>query len=132
MNDEVYKFLQGYNSEVRDLALRVREVVLRIMPSAEEKVYTGWQTIGYSHSGGTSDHAGGSAAQAACLFGHQTERALAHRQLSGRHAPLGRRSAAVRKFFLYRGPALADGSARPWRVADEHARTGGAAAGGRA
>ena len=25
MNDEVYKFLQGYNGEVRDLALRVRE-----------------------------------------------------------------------------------------------------------
>ena len=52
MNDEVSKFLQGYNGEVRDLALRVRELVLKTMPSAQEKVYTGWQTIGYSHSGG--------------------------------------------------------------------------------
>ena|SRR5438105_1938965 len=52
MNDEVNKFLQGYNGEVRDLALRVRELVLKTVPSAQEKVYTGWQTIGYSHSGG--------------------------------------------------------------------------------
>ena len=51
MNEDVYKFLQGYNTEVRDLTLRVRELVLKTVPAAEEKVYTGWQTIGYSHSG---------------------------------------------------------------------------------
>lgn len=52
MSDEANKFLQGYDTEVRDLALRVRELVLKTVPTAEEKVYTGWGTIGYSHRGG--------------------------------------------------------------------------------
>jgi|SRR5919204_6231158 hypothetical protein len=52
MSNEVYRFLDGYSAEVRELALRVRELILKTVPKADEKVYTGWGTIGYSHSGG--------------------------------------------------------------------------------
>ncbi len=52
MSNDVTRFLDGYHADVRDLALKMRETILKSVPNAREKIYTGWQTIGYSHNGG--------------------------------------------------------------------------------
>ena len=40
-------FLSGYSDEIREVAERLREVVLEAVPEAIERVRTGWQLIGY-------------------------------------------------------------------------------------
>jgi hypothetical protein len=47
MPDEFRSFLKAYPPEVRDLALSARELVLRLVPNAEEKVLRPWKTIAY-------------------------------------------------------------------------------------
>jgi len=40
-------FLKGYSPQVREIAVRAREVILSVMPDATEKVYPGWKVIQY-------------------------------------------------------------------------------------
>jgi DNA transformation protein len=41
------QILEGYSSEVRELAERLRRIVLEEAPDAEEAGYVGWRLIGY-------------------------------------------------------------------------------------
>jgi Domain of unknown function (DU1801) len=41
-------FLKGYSPQVREIAVRAREVILSVMPDAAEKVYPGWKVIQYA------------------------------------------------------------------------------------
>ena len=50
MADELQSFLKAYSSEVRDLALGARELVLRLVPKAQEKVHRPWKTVAYGLS----------------------------------------------------------------------------------
>ena len=52
MSTDVQKLLGKYSPEVRELALKVRELIENLVPDAQEKVYSGWKTIGYSFDGG--------------------------------------------------------------------------------
>lgn len=45
---DVEEFLSDYSSEVQDLVMNVRALVLDVVPDANEKVYTGWKNIGYA------------------------------------------------------------------------------------
>ena len=49
--DEVESFLGRYDPAVRDVALRLRTMVLRAVPDAEEKVHLPWKTIAYGRGG---------------------------------------------------------------------------------
>ncbi len=40
-------FLKGYPPQVREIAVKAREVILSVMPGATEKVYPGWKVIQY-------------------------------------------------------------------------------------
>jgi len=40
-------FLKGYPPPVREIAVKAREVILSVMPTATEKVYPGWKVIQY-------------------------------------------------------------------------------------
>jgi len=40
-------FLKGYSPQVREIAVRAREVILSVLPDATEKVYPGWKVIQY-------------------------------------------------------------------------------------
>jgi hypothetical protein len=51
----IQQLLKGYDPQVRELALAARELVLKIAPEAREKVYLGWQNVGYSMGGGRKD-----------------------------------------------------------------------------
>ena len=50
MPDEFRSFLDSYAPQVRNLALDARELVLRLVPNAEEKVLRPWKTIAYGLS----------------------------------------------------------------------------------
>jgi len=41
-------FLKGYSPQVREIAVRAREVILSVLPDATEKVYPGWKVIQYA------------------------------------------------------------------------------------
>jgi Domain of unknown function (DU1801) len=41
-------FLKGYSPQVREIAVKAREVILSVMPDATEKVYPGWKVIQYA------------------------------------------------------------------------------------
>jgi len=41
-------FLKGYSPQVREIAVKAREVILSVMPDAAEKVYPGWKVIQYA------------------------------------------------------------------------------------
>jgi hypothetical protein len=47
VNAEVRELLGRYDPDVRDIALRLRELVLEAVPDAEEIVHSRWKTIGY-------------------------------------------------------------------------------------
>ena len=47
--DEVRGYLRETHPEQAELALWVRDVVLRADPELSERVYRGWQGIGYHH-----------------------------------------------------------------------------------
>lgn len=40
-------FLKGYPPQVREIAVKAREVILSVFPDATEKVYPGWKVIQY-------------------------------------------------------------------------------------
>ena len=48
MADDLNKLLKKYSPEVQDLVLQARELVLRTVPDAQEKVYLGWNGIHFS------------------------------------------------------------------------------------
>jgi hypothetical protein len=48
MHDDLNKLLKKYSPEVQDLARQARELVLRTVPDAREKVYLGWNGIHFS------------------------------------------------------------------------------------
>jgi hypothetical protein len=52
MSDDLNKLLKKYSPEVQDLAVQARELVLKTVPDAQEKVYFGWNGIHFSTSGG--------------------------------------------------------------------------------
>ena len=54
MADHLNKLLKKYSLEVQDLALQARELVLKTVPGAREKVYLGWNGIHFSTNGGMS------------------------------------------------------------------------------
>jgi hypothetical protein len=41
-------FLKGYSPQVREIAVKAREVILAVKPDASEKVYPGWKVIQYA------------------------------------------------------------------------------------
>ena len=41
-------FLKGYSPQVREIAVKAREVILSVLPDATEKVYPGWKVIQYA------------------------------------------------------------------------------------
>lgn len=43
----VDELLAQFPAEIGDVALEVREVVLDVLPDAEERVYNGWKGLGY-------------------------------------------------------------------------------------
>lgn len=55
MTKPVETFLADYKPEVRDLALKVREVVRSVLPEAHESVHTGYKTIIYGTGPRMSD-----------------------------------------------------------------------------
>jgi hypothetical protein len=55
LTDKVQEFLKAYSPVVQEIATQVRELVVKLLPDAHEKVYTGWKTIGYSPTGGMKD-----------------------------------------------------------------------------
>lgn len=40
-------FLKGYSPQVREIAVKAREVIFSVFPDAMEKVYPGWKVIQY-------------------------------------------------------------------------------------
>jgi hypothetical protein len=40
-------FLKGYSPQVREIAVKAREMILSVLPDATEKVYPGWKVIQY-------------------------------------------------------------------------------------
>jgi hypothetical protein len=40
-------FLKGYSPQVREIAVKAREVIFSVLPDATEKVYPGWKVIQY-------------------------------------------------------------------------------------
>ena len=55
MKKPVEDFLADYKPEVRDLALKVRELVRSVLPEAHESVHTGYKTITYGTGPRMSD-----------------------------------------------------------------------------
>ncbi|GAB3928195.1 DUF1801 domain-containing protein [Larkinella terrae] len=55
MTKPVEAFLADYKPEVRDLTLKVRELVRSILPEAHEAVHTGYKTITYGTGPRMSD-----------------------------------------------------------------------------
>lgn len=51
MSKDLEKLLSKYSPEVRGLALKVRKLIRSVVPKAQEKMYLGWKTIGYSVDG---------------------------------------------------------------------------------
>ncbi len=48
-------FLKGYAPQVREIAVKTREVILSVLPGATEKVYPGWKVIQYGAGAGRED-----------------------------------------------------------------------------
>ena len=48
----VEEFLAAYPPAIRDLAGQTRALVRQVLPTADERVYPGWRSIGYSATGG--------------------------------------------------------------------------------
>jgi hypothetical protein len=70
MTDNVDEFLNSFSPEIRDIALKLRELVTNLIPDIQEKVYLGWSTISYSFSGGMQD--------AICAIGPQNDNVNLH------------------------------------------------------
>jgi hypothetical protein len=47
-NDNVDQLLGSYDAVVKEIALQARDLILKLMPKTEEKVYFGWRIISFS------------------------------------------------------------------------------------
>lgn len=47
-NNDVDQLLGSYDAGVKEIALRARGLIFKLVPKAEEKVYFGWRTISFS------------------------------------------------------------------------------------
>lgn len=50
-NEDVDQLLGNYDAEVKEIALRARDLIRKLVPKAEEKVYFGWRIISFSLDG---------------------------------------------------------------------------------
>lgn len=50
-NNDIDQLLGSYDAEVRELALRACDLIRKLVPKAEEKVYFGWRIIRFSLNG---------------------------------------------------------------------------------
>jgi len=48
-------FLKGYSPQVREIAVKARELILSVLPGVTEKVYPGWKVIQYGAGTGSKD-----------------------------------------------------------------------------
>ena len=51
INEDVGKLLGSYDASVKEIALRARDLITRLVPKSEEKVYFGWRIISFSLDG---------------------------------------------------------------------------------
>jgi hypothetical protein len=51
INDDIEKLLGSYDAAVKEIALRARDLISKLVPKAEEKVYSGWRVISFSLDG---------------------------------------------------------------------------------
>ncbi|HMD89324.1 MAG TPA: DUF1801 domain-containing protein [Anaerolineaceae bacterium] len=51
MNTSVEEFLANFSPQVREISFSLRNLVYKLVPDAEEIVYTGWGNIQYYFSG---------------------------------------------------------------------------------
>lgn len=51
MSDDLNLMLGQYDAGIRELAMQTCEFIARAIPKAEQKVYAGWRTIGFSLAG---------------------------------------------------------------------------------
>ena len=50
VTDPVEQFLKTYDPEVKEIAVGLRALVLRLIPDAEEKLHRAWKTVAYGRS----------------------------------------------------------------------------------
>jgi hypothetical protein len=51
MSDDLDLMLGHYDAGIRELALQACDVIAKAVPKAEQKVYAGWRSIGFSLDG---------------------------------------------------------------------------------
>lgn len=51
ISNDLDLMLGHYDAGIRELALQARDVIAKAVPKAEQKVYAGWRTIGFSLDG---------------------------------------------------------------------------------
>jgi hypothetical protein len=56
MNASVEEFLANYGPEVRKPSLKLRDLVLKLVPDANETVHTGWGNIQYNFTNKMKSH----------------------------------------------------------------------------
>ncbi len=47
-NNDVDQLLGSYDAAIKEIALQARDLICKLIPKAEEKVYFGWRIIGFS------------------------------------------------------------------------------------
>lgn len=50
-DDDVDQLLGSYDALIKEIALQARDLISKLIPKAEEKVYFGWRIIGFSLNG---------------------------------------------------------------------------------
>src|SRR5262245_56870682 len=51
INEDVDQLLGQYGAGIAEIALRARDLIFKLVPKVEEKVYFGWRTISFSLDG---------------------------------------------------------------------------------
>ena len=54
VNNDVDQLLGSYDAVIKEIALHARELISKLIPKAEEKIYLGWRIISFSLNGGMS------------------------------------------------------------------------------
>lgn len=50
MGDSLNELLNDYSPEIQDLSLKLRRLLLSVVPDAQKRVYLGWRSVGYGCS----------------------------------------------------------------------------------
>jgi hypothetical protein len=56
MSISVEEFLENFSPEVREISFSLRNLVFKLVPEADEIVYTGWGNIQFYFNGKTKSH----------------------------------------------------------------------------